>query len=1276
MNKILLALLSGFCSLCFVEGRDFINVPSYESGSIFCIRQDDSGKIWLGADKGVYSFDGYSVSPVGFGLEHSDFRVNVLEIYKGQYLIAGTDEGLYVFDLMSGRPALDSPVRIGEVKSLILSSSKLFVGASSGLYIIRNIDKILDNQTALVPDRYEVDTDPLIYSLCLVDNNLYAGGYSSVIRLTLDNGGSLASSETIGPLHGAHSLAFSEDRLLVGNFAGICEYDPDTQTSRMLANGFSKCLYQHGGKLYYGTENGLFITEDGQRKLFVHSTDDPHSIISNVVWCIYADRDGNLYFGTDCGISILPARNDVYHDISELTRLDFGNRFLCLFRDKSGTYWLGGNNGLIMSQDLSSYDSVWYRMKESINDGFPHNRIRDIFEDREGNVWVSTDAGVVVYDRNTGKFRRRSVVSADGSANSSWVYAMEEDKEGNVWLATYNQGVMVAASKDLSEDSDVSALRLFSEKDGLRDKIIDAMVYDRLSDRMLVLLHNGLIDCIDCRTSSVSHFSSGGERFSCIMVDFQGNIWACGKEYICQFGLYGGDIKKRIHVPGVGSIDFLLEVENELWAFSSEEILIISKSEPSEYRCFSTEHYISCAFYDKERKVVIAGALDGYYEFPYYFMSANESAGSFISEVYVNGVPYGQVGRIFQSHGRLVLKYDENNLGVKVGKTPFFRDDITLSYRISADGEWRTLGYGDNVINLPALRPGLLTVDLKCASFGQDIAGSQSSMAVIIKNPWYFSDIAKIIYVLTFIGIIVWTVRYFIYKSRMELERLTMEKTMHQAQMKSKFYADMSHELKTPLSMIIAPSSRMLASGTLSDSEAEAIRLIHSSALKINGLIQRALCYTSSDFVEEEYIIPSTMDFIDFARTIFCQFRDGAGDGKEFIFTSNVQSIVMDLDAVKMESVLNNLLSNACKFTADGDAVMMSLEYDNESRILDMSVSDSGEGIPAEDIPFIFQRFYRSGACSERVSGSGIGLSLVRKYVAMHDGTVEVRSKEGEGTTFLIRLPVVLAGGPSGCGEQKQEGHRSSFLVEIVEDNESIASYLSSILGKEYRCVIARNGKTGLKLCVELLPDVVIADVLMPVMNGMEMCRKIKENCMTATIPIIMLTAVNTKISELESLEIGVDEYIVKPFDVDIILSKLRQLLSTRSAMERRLRVEAISSSKPMEAESDDEKLLSGIVRVIEENIANPELNVTFLCSSLDIGEQQLRRKVKRLLNTTPVEYIKTVRLQKASLLLQQHEFNVSEVMYMVGFNNASYFSRSFAARFGMTPVQWRKKNN
>ena len=248
--------------------------------------------------------------------------------------------------------------------------------------------------------------------------------------------------------------------------------------------------------------------------------------------------------------------------------------------------------------------------------------------------------------------------------------------------------------------------------------------------------------------------------------------------------------------------------------------------------------------------------------------------------------------------------------------------------------------------------------------------------------------------------------------------------------------------------------------------------------------------------------------------------------------------------------------------------------------------------------------------------------------------------------------------------------------MEIVEDNESIASYLSSILGKEYRCVIARNGKTGLKLCVELLPDVVIADVLMPVMNGMEMCRKIKENCMTATIPIIMLTAVNTKISELESLEIGVDEYIVKPFDVDIILSKLRQLLSTRSAMERRLRMEAISSSKPMEAESDDEKLLSGIVRVIEENIANPELNVTFLCSSLDIGEQQLRRKVKRLLNTTPVEYIKTVRLQKASLLLQQHEFNVSEVMYMVGFNNASYFSRSFAARFGMTPVQWRKKNN
>ena len=335
--------------------------------------------------------------------------------------------------------------------------------------------------------------------------------------------------------------------------------------------------------------------------------------------------------------------------------------------------------------------------------------------------------------------------------------------------------------------------------------------------------------------------------------------------------------------------------------------------------------------------------------------------------------------------------------------------------------------------------------------------------------------------------------------------------------------------------------------------------------------------------------------------------------------------------------------------------------------------SDDGMGIPKEEQPLIFQRLYQSSTTIGNKEGTGIGLYLVKKYVEMQGGSIQVHSEIGEGTVFTVVLPIV--GGedkiPAQTPAVEQSDNRKCVL--IVEDNESIADFIKYVLS-DYRCIIAHNGRAALAICGSLTPDLIVTDVMMPVMDGIEMCKRLKSYSHLAAVPIIMLTAKDDKATEAESMKIGIDAFVAKPFDAPLLLARVNQLIKSKDILRSNLRIEQITAVDDIKAESSYECKLAEVTKVIEEHLSDPKLNVGFLCESTGMSSKQLYRLVTKYVGVSPIDHIRQIRLKKAALLLQQKKFTVSEVMYMVGFSSTSYFSKCFNAHFGCTPKQYMEK--
>jgi len=540
-----------------------------------------------------------------------------------------------------------------------------------------------------------------------------------------------------------------------------------------------------------------------------------------------------------------------------------------------------------------------------------------------------------------------------------------------------------------------------------------------------------------------------------------------------------------------------------------------------------------------------------------------------------------------------------------------------------------------------------------------------------------------------------------------ELEQKNLQ-IMEMDQMKTRFFSNVSHEFRTPLTLIIGPLEDILSKEDLTEKNQVAMERMHRNAVRLLGLINQLLDLSKLD-AGSMRLEMSESDILRFSRLIISSFQPLA-DRKNIQYEVDIpaKEYITYFDHDKLEKILTNLLSNAFKYTPEEGEVNCQVKIESRGKekdqdFMNIRISDSGPGIPIGMVDKIFDRFYQvEGSWQHSSGGTGIGLSLTRELVGLQHGQIKVESVEGKGSTFTIVIPlgkdhldkqefligekedledagivnVVIASGgyenrqTEEGGIEEQDGKPK---ILVVEDSEDVRAHLLDNLEDQFNMQEAVDGEEGLSLATDTIPDIIITDLMMPRMDGVELCKKLKTDERTSHIPVIMLTARATVESRIEGLETGADAYMTKPFNMQELQTRLRSLIEQRKILRERFSKEAELGPSDIAVTSVDEKFLNKAIQIIEDNLGDCDFDVTAMTGEIGMSRMQLFRKLKALTNQTPSEFIRTIRLKRAAQLLKKNFGNVAEITYEVGFNNLSYFAKCFRELYGVSPSEYSK---
>lgn len=1169
MHPRMIRILFLLCAYCVSANiyaqkanyRQFDNIYlGAEASVISCFLQDSEGLVWIGSNKGLFSYDGYSTQPHFTYGEHSNTRIYCGVIIDNTYLYLGTDNGILVYNYRTDKYEQPDTAFPTDVRTMTLQGDTLWIGSLKGLYTYR----LANRQLTSLNDPSNGLPHPTIYSILrTTGNQLYIGTYNGLCRYLPAH----KKFETIPlPVNQSQSNLFVNSLLedsprqciWIGMEGFLFQYTPATGKMKQIEafhNNSIKSLALDGdGNLLAGTDNGLYIYRHTDESLqhIVHDSRNIQSLSNNIIWNIFTDEEQNIWLGTDYGISLSRYNSTLqFIPISQITGIGDGNQFYSLFRDSQGFYWFGGTNGLIRFTHPTGekQNALWYRMGDKTYP-LPHSRIRHIYEDKDRQLWIATDGSVNRYDYSTRQFIHYNIVDSTGTYNTNWAYYLFEDTHNRLWIATCLGGIFVVDKEKLMNSArrPYVAEQNYSIHNGLSGMFINQIVPDAEGNVWVLLYNSDGLDKINPHTRRVTKLFadelSGDRRPNYLLRDESGMLWV---------GFHGGVMRINPKDGSRQSISFgsfrnneilsMTSVKEHIWVSTTNGLWIIDRNTLDARQQNLTDKRFTSLLFTPEDGNIYMGSVDGFgISRPEIVTSPQPERPIILTALYINNQlmsPHIQpdIPNIRYTHA-IELNHQQNNLAFELSDLPYSLDEKhKFVYRLEGmDTDWNFLKSTTNRITYSNLSPGEYQLIISKVEANGSPSEQVSILNIRILPPWYYTFWAKLLYLLLSLSLILWIINFFRVKSRLKAERMEKEKILEQSRQKMAFFTNLSNELKTPLSRIIAPVSQLLPAMEEMQ-EKQTLEEVQRNAMKINSLIHQVLNFNRIEDNKDSLLILSRIELVSFCRSLFSMYEEN--EQLTFFFETNKAKIFADVDAIKLGVILDNLLSNAVKFTPHGGTIRLSLFYRKEPGVLDICVSDTGKGIPQQDIPYIFQRFYQSPRSGNK-EGTGIGLYLVKTYTELHGGHINgVTSEEGKGTSIGLNIPVIA-----------------------VEEEE--------------------------------------------------------------------IPAIPAK-KQLESLPI----------------------------------------LQPIEAESQDEKFLSHIIRLIEDHLSDSELNVNALCEWSGISNKQIYRKIKQLTGMSPVEYIKSIRMKKAAMLLQQKKFTVAEVMYMVGFSNHSYFSKCFQAEFGETPKQY-----
>lgn len=1246
--------------------------------AVFCIFRDSRDIVWLGTNSGLYFYDGVATHPVG------DAGFTGTQVYsiaeKDNRLYVGSNNGLLIYDYQSGLLHESPTPTPKEPRVLLAVDGDLWIGGLNGIGRLNTESGELTDYSAGLPHRS-------VYSL-LRDSRgvIYAGTYNGVARLD-------SQTDTFTPVrvrveHGdGHNTLFAncmletadKESIIIGGEGFLFRYTPANDRWEKLMPGDDSNIKSlargDDGHILIGTDNGVVDMDGDSIRHYRHDTRQELSLADNEIWCILTDDRHNIWAGHERGFSIASNSGALRTlKLSALAHSGEGNEIHSIYRDSRNDLWLGGTNGVIRVASGAAPD--WYRHTREPK-SLSHNRVRAIHEDTDGNIWLATDAGINRFDRGNGGFDMFHIVDDTGAHNSNWVYAMVESGE-HFWIGSFLSGLHYVAKSKFAEgkgtiEADMS-INMDTRPISLTNNLVNNIVRDKAGDIWIILFRDNAVTRYSPSTGSIERhdiFELTGEYPTGLCADRSGRVWCAFNGGTVVFDNGGKPV--TVKFPPTNSDETTLalgEVGDGIWISTQSNVWNIDGRTLEAQLLPIPQKAYTAVYDDTASGKVYLGGTDEIVEVDRDIIG-NPADYMTIRMVLVDkGEGHFNLSDINNGSNGMMIPYG-GSVTLVVSSLDYSPESVQrYMYKLSESptdtlGGWIVMPEGSNTISFSDLKMGRYNVLVKSI-------GSPSEPIAIplrVSAPAALSWWAVTAYIIAAIGLILWIIWYMRRRNMRAISERERLNALENVERKLTFLSNISHDLKTPLSMIIGPVSLMKEKARDAESK-KSLETIYDNAVRLNNMIHRTLELQHLEDTDENLLIVSVFDAVEFCRGVFEVFREN-NPQKHFIFHASSQQIHIEADAVKFESVITNLLSNACKYSDEGATISCGISRHDDR--VEIVVSDDGVGISEADQPLVFQRMFRSAATSALKEGTGLGLYLIKKYLELMGGNISLYSKEGQGTSFVVTLPVSDNVTPQ-LRQDVADDSSGRPKILIVEDNIQIGEFISGILGKEYTCLRAENGRSGLSIACSFIPDLIIADEMMPITGGLEMVRQLKAHPRLSSVPIIMLTAKSDNKTENESIKLGIDVFMTKPFEPSALLGRISQLLKSRSEITEKVRIQAITEVeyKPIEAESTTEKVLAKIAKTIEENIADPDLNVNMLCEKSGVAQKQLYRLIKKYMGTSPLDYIRQVRLQKAAMLLSQHRFTVSEISYMVGFKTPSYFAKCFQAHYGVKPSQYR----
>jgi signal transduction histidine kinase/DNA-binding response OmpR family regulator/streptogramin lyase len=977
-----------------------------------------------------------------------------------------------------------------------------------------------------------------------------------------------------------------------------------------------------------------------------------------------------------------------------------------------GSYWIGAEGKVLRVQmdDLTVRETVdLFKGKKS---QYQRTGFWTSFNDGNGSLWYGGwGPGLYRFEPKTGK----ATNFLSSSQLSNLVFAVDVCSSivgadgGSFWIAAYADGLLRFDSRrNLFSippiDPEGEVFHLTKDREGkiwISDVMNGLLVYDPATSAVDTCFH----DPADSNSISdpVPRSTYG---------DPQGRIWIGCR----QVDLWKPGTKSFDHFPNPGFADATeatplgTDVRGRLWVKYRGKGVGVLEPDARRFTNFDFSDGLIDPLHMavlEDGRVLLVGAGGMNIIDPDSLDRTRRPPPLTLTRVSINdttSLPLPQV----KSGSALQLPYSQNVIELTFAVIePGVEHLIDYLYRLEGlENSWIHPGER-RYVRYPGLSPGRYVFRVKATHrFGQ-WADQEIFLAITITPPWWRTWWAYLIYGILLISLFYagyrLRIRQVRLKQQAEMEHFQAERLAEVDRLKSRFFSNISHEFRTPLTLILGPADQVL-DAVEESSMRQKLLLIKENAKKLFGLVNQLLDFSRLEAGVMRLQV-SQGDIVRFLRRVVLSFESWAERKHISLeFNSEANTLEAYFDRDKVEKIVNNLMSNAMKFTAEGGGVTVTVtqlgiqnsEFRTQSS-LKIVVSDAGPGIAAEHLPHIFNRFYRVDE-THTTEGTGIGLALTKELVDLHHGTISVESTLGKGSVFTVTLPIArnayrtdeisesptesepqeptIAGITQNQPEQRAATRLSEGkpIVLVVEDNPDLIRYIREYLEPHFAVREARNGKEGCERAFEIIPDIIVSDIMMPEMDGLELCRALKQDERTSHVPIVLLTARAGTDNKVEGLEIGADDYLTKPFEMKELLARIRNLIELRRKLRERYKTPILLRPGEVPARSIEDVFIGKVMKTVEEHMSEETFHVDALAESVGMSKVQLHRKLTALTGQAPGELIRTIRLHRAMELLQKNAGTIAEIAYAVGFSDPSYFSKSFHKQFGRSPGDVKKE--